>query len=270
MTIDTYLPSGPEFGVSFDGNFVFNTQTVLENSKHRPTLKKNNTKVYVTLDRKTNRGTIIDTPINENTDPYFIQMDNNDIVEVMTSDISETDPNASPSDIPIQQTNPPHLSWIKTGAKVTMVPPGSQTPKQGYLKHLETIPGKWEFIIGCKKSNPSVPLPDFEVNIHSHLDNKKLFKGCLAISNTYYQHISAKDLTILKAPSLSKHNSLPEPDRSLWNDLCAGENRSLQKLEMWREVTDKEYDSLKPVIKAKFHPTMAISTIEYGRNGNSK
>lgn len=137
---DTYLPSGPQFSLTFDGNFVFNTRADLENSQHRPTSHENNTKVYVTIGDKTHKGTVIDTPINENTDPYYIQLDNNDIIEAMTSDISESDPNGDPAEIPVQQTDPPHLPWIKNGAKVTLVPPGTSTPKQGYLRHSTTIP----------------------------------------------------------------------------------------------------------------------------------
>ena len=163
---DTYLPSGPQFNLPFDGNFVFNTRADLKKSQHSPTSHETNTKVYVTLDGTTQHGTVIDTPINKNNDPYYIELDNNDIIEVMSSDLSESDPTATPSDIPIEATNPPHLPWIKNGAKVTIVPPGTSTPKQGYLRHSETITGEWEFTIGQKKTNPSVPLPDFESNIH--------------------------------------------------------------------------------------------------------
>ena len=110
-----------------------------------------------------------------------------------------------------------------------MVPPGSDAPKQGYLKHSETVPGEWELVIGQKKTNPSITLPDFESSIHSLLENKKLFKGWCnlrlvstallikGLSNFYCRHISAKDLTILKAPTLLKHDFFPEPDKTLWN-----------------------------------------------------
>lgn len=276
---DTYLPSGRQFNLPYNGNFVFNTRTDLENSKHQPTSHENNTKVFVTIDGETTRGTVIDTPIDKNKDPYYIQLDNNDIIEA-TSSISENDPTSSPSDIPIQATDPPHLPWLKNGEKVTMVPPKSVAPKQGYLKHSETLPGEWEFVIGRKKTNPSVPLPDFESSIHSLIKNKKLFKGwrnlrltsiarlIKGISNMYCQHILAKDLTILKAPSLLKHNQLPEPDRTLWDKSYAEEYHGLKKLGTWKEVTDKEYESLKSVIKAKFLPTMAISTIKYDGDVN--
>ena len=279
---DTYLPSGPQFALAFDGDFVFNTRTDLENSQHRPTSHEHNTKVYVSIGESTERGTIIDTPINENTDPYYIQLENNDIIEAMTSDISESNPNAEPSDIPIQSTDPPHLPWIKNGAKVTMVPPGTSAPKQGYLRHSDTIAGEWEFVLGRKKTNPAIPLPNFESNIHSLLNNKKLFKGwknlrlassarlIKGISNLYCRHISAKDLTIMKAPSLLKHHTLPEPDRTLWDQSYAEEYNGLKQLGTWREVSPEEYESLKSVIKAKFLPTMAISTIKYDGNGNPK
>ena len=164
-----------------------------------------------------------------------------------------------------------------------MVPPGTSTPKQGYLRHSETIPGEWEFIIGRKKTNPAVPLPGFESSIHSLIENKKLFKGwknlrlaasarlIRGISNLYScRHISAKDLTIMKAPSLLKHNTLPEPDSTLWDQSYAEEYNGLKQLGTWREVSPEEYTSLKSVIKEKFLPTMAISTIKYDGDGNPK
>ena len=257
--------------LSFDADFVFNTRADLENSRHKPPSHENNTKVYVTIDGSTHVGTTIEPPIDENTDPYIIQLENNDIVEVMTENISETNPNATPHDIPATTTDPPHLKWIKDGAKVTLVPPGGSTPKQGYLIHSPTIPGEWEFILGRKKMNPSIPIPNFEQDINSLIDNKKLFKGwrnlrlastarlLRAISNAYYRHISAKKLTILKAPFLLKHDQLPEIDKLLWDKSYKEEYEGLQKLGTWRQ--------LKQVIKAKFLPTMAISTIKYDGEG---
>ena len=225
-------------------------------------------------------GTIIKPPIDENTDPYIVQLENIDIVEVMTEHISETNPNATPQDIPATTTDPPHLKWIKDGAKVTLVPPGGSTPKQGYIIHSPTIPGEWEFILGRKKTNLSIPIPNFEQDLNSVIENKKLFKGwrnlCLAstarllqaISNMYCHHISAEKLTILKAPSLLKYEQLPEIDKLLWDESYKEEYKGLQKLGTWRAVIDDKYDQLKNIIKAKFLPTMAILTIRYNGEGN--
>ena len=278
---DTYLPAGPQFNLAFDADFVFNTRADLDNSIHRPTSHESNSTVYVTLDGHTSRGVIIDPPINENTDPFFVQLDNDDIVEVMSSSISYSDPTTTPSDIPPATTDPPHLPWIKSGAKVTLIPPGSTAPKQGYLIHSSTVPGEWEFIIGRKKTNPSIPLPEFEQNIHSLLRNKKLFQGwknlrlaasarlIKSISNVHARHISAKDLTVLRSPSsLTKHSQLPEPDKALWDSAYAEEYHGLEKLGTWRAVPEDEYQTLKHVIKSKFVPTMAISTIKYDGDGN--
>ena len=87
-------------------------------------------------------------------------------------------------------------------------------------------------------------------------------------ATSHIQCISAKDLTILKAlSSLLKHDKLPNIDKLLWDASCKEEYEGLQKLGTWKAVTDEEYDQLKTVIKAKFLPTMAISTIKYNREG---
>ena len=277
---DTFMPAGPQFNLTFDADFVFNTRADLENSTHRPSSHENNTSVYVTINGTTQQGTIIEQPINKNKEPYIVQLANNDIVEVMTENVSESDPNATPSDIPIITENPPHVPWIKDGAKVTLVPPGGSTPKQGYIIHSATIPGEWEFILGRKKNNPSIPLPNFAQNINSMITNKKLFKGwrnlrlastarlLRALSNAYCRHVSAEKLSILKAPSLLKHDQLPEIDKLLWDEAYKEEYEGLQRLGTWKAVTEDEYQQLKTVIKTKFLPTMAISTIKYDGEGN--
>ena len=200
----------------------------------------------------------------------------------MTEHISETNPNATSQDIPTTTTDPPHIKWIKGGAKVTLVPPGGSTPKQGYIIHSPTIPREWEFILGRKKTNPLIPIPNFEQDLNSLIENKKLFKGwrnlrlastarlLRAISNVYCHHISAEKLTILKAPSLLKHDQLPNIDKLLWDESYKEEYEGLQKLGTWRAVTDDEYNQLKTVIKAKFLPNMAILTIKYDGEGKTK
>ena len=174
---DTFLPAGPQFNLQFNADFVFNTRADLENSQHRPPSHENNKKVYVTIDSTTEQGTVIKTPINKNTDPFIVQLASNDIVKVKTENITDTNPTATPSDIPPTTTDPPNLPWITDGAKVALVPPGANTPKQGYIIHSKTVPGEWEFVLGRKKTNPSIPLPHFKQDIHSLLESRKLFKG---------------------------------------------------------------------------------------------
>ena len=124
---DTYLPSGPQFKLAFDSDFIFNSRADLDNSIHCPTSHETNSTVFVTVldDTSPRQGIIIQPPINENTDPYTIQLENDDVIELMTSDIHESDPTAIPQDIPQVNMDLPHLQWIKDDAKVTMIPPGT-------------------------------------------------------------------------------------------------------------------------------------------------
>ena len=262
---DTFLPSSPQFQLAFDGEFIFNTRADLDSSIHRPTSHETNLTVYVTLptDATPHQGIIVQQPVNKNTQPFTtIQLANNDIVNVMSSNISDFDPSASPSDIPPINTNPPHLQWIKDGAKVTMIPSDTLQPKLGYLMHLTLVPGEWDFVIGRKKQNPRIPLPKFEANIHSMLHNKKLFQNwkplCLCttarmlciLSNVTARHVSANDLTILKSPFLMKHNKLPHPDKVNWD-------AALQSLGTWEVISEEEYLRLHLALKTKALPTMA-------------
>ena len=279
---DTYMPAGPQFKLNFDGDFVFNTRSDYEQCTHKPCSHEKNADIYVKYNDKIEKGKIIDTPMNKEEDPFYIQLDNHDIHPFMVSDIHLSNPELTPLDIPIKASDPPHLPWITDGAKVTLVPPGSSIPKQGYLKHSKDIQGEWEFHPGRSGKQPKVPLPKFQEILHSMISSKKLFKGwknlrfattarfMKGISNLVARHISAKNLSILTAPSLSKHTLLPEPDRGLWDAAYAEEYFGLLKLGTWEIVSEADFKRLKEVTTTNTLPSMAISTIKKDGEGNPK
>jgi len=56
-------------------------------------------------------------PINEEEDPYFIQLDDSTIIEAMTSFVSIA-PTPDPEEDPL-----PQFHWVQHSSKITMVPP---------------------------------------------------------------------------------------------------------------------------------------------------
>ena len=276
---DTFMPAGPQFQLPFDGDFIFNTRSDYESCIHRPCSHEANTSVYIKQNTEYIKGAIIDTPFNEENDPFYIQLVTNDIVPVMLSDIHLSDPTKTPSDIPSTTNNPPHLPWIHDGAKITMVPPGAAIPKQGYLKHSSTVSGEWEFHPGRTGKQPVIPLPNFETTLHSMITNHKLFKGwknlrmattarfLRGLSNFVARYVSAKNLSIFEAPTLSRHSFLPEPDRGLWDAANAEEYYGLLKLGTWEILSEEAYRDLQTTSRTNTLPSMAISTIKKDGNG---
>jgi len=171
---DTFLPAGPDFFcLNFDGDFAWNTHADLENSIYRPTSHDTSSCATINLtDQDKQLGTVVSYPINEEDDPYIIQLDDSTIIEAMTSFVS-TAPTPDP-----EKDHLPQFHWVQHGAKITMVPPNQHSPRQGHLRISTTVPGEWEFVQGRILIGTAIPLPNFvENNIHSLLRHKKHFKN---------------------------------------------------------------------------------------------
>ena len=84
------MPAGPQLKLNFDGDFVFNTRSNYEQCIHKPCSHEKNADVYVKHNDKIEKGKIIGTPLNEEEDLFYIQLDNHDIHPFMVSDIHLT------------------------------------------------------------------------------------------------------------------------------------------------------------------------------------
>jgi len=120
--------------MAYDRDFCWNTRADLETTLHCPTSHETNTRVTnQILDQAEQDDTVITVPVNEETDPFIIQLDNGDIIEAQSHHIKEA-PSAAKLESSNQLQSMPHIPWILLhGAKVTMVPPNENVPKQGYL-----------------------------------------------------------------------------------------------------------------------------------------
>ena len=84
-------------------------------------------------DNKYIKVRILDIPINEEDDPFTVQVcDSGEILELMPDDTYKSDPTSLPSQDTEHEL--PHLPWTKDKAKVTMILPAfNNAPKQGRL-----------------------------------------------------------------------------------------------------------------------------------------
>ena len=223
---------------------------------------------------------VLEVPINENTDTYVVQLqDNSDIIELKKDQIRDMDPHA-----PIQtfndQSSFPMSLWICDSAKVTLFLPHTvQEPKQGYF--CQNTDESWYFKPGKIKSAKTKPIPlnDFDTLATSLVTNKKLFQGwkhrCTVLtarsmrakSNVIAKHVSARGLNNLIKLSLTKHHLLNVNDKDIWDHLYKEEYDGLCNLDMWEVITEEEYKRLRPTM-GHVLPTMAILTIKTDGDGN--
>lgn len=289
---DTFLPSGPQLGETFDGAFIFNTKTSMAQI-HRPPTHEEGRTVWIQQDNDTYiQATVLSPPIDEENDLYQVQeTESGDILEIHENKVKDHNPLAE-----IEEPQPePHkstfglLPWIRPNAKVTLYLPNTmETPKQGRLTYKDN---EWYFMPG--RSNPEnskvkrspkhqkVHLPNFTELAQSMVNNKKLFQGwrstatvltarkARAMSNIIARHVSAKDLHIKQAPSLKKHKLLHPDDKKTWDAAYNEEYDGLLRLNTWEVISEQEYKSLIK-ITGKALPTMAISTIKPDEKGNPK
>ena len=278
---DVRLPSGPQFNEKFDGDFYISRCS--ESPIHQAPAHETNDVCYVKQGNNYKKGTILTIPFDDEQDPYHVQLDNNTILEVMSSRIHKSNPLVTPSD---KEEPVNHIyDWIQHQHKVTMILTDHWTkPKQGYL-YKDNATNKWYFIKGRKLSGPKLELKDFDQNVDSLIRNKKLFKNwktpssvinarlCRALSNVVShvisaKHVSAKNLIDTNAPtSLLKHLTMHASDKDTWDAAYREEYEGLAHCNTYKLISNDEYKNLRSQVKGIL-PTMAISTIKTDGNGN--
>ena len=283
--LDTSSPSGPQFAEAFDNTFVFNTKSSLEKIHEPLTHETNATKFYKTPESEDYiEVTIISAPVNEDKDKYIVQHKiSGDINEALASDLHDSNPNIQPIDMPNQDMPFPNIKWLKQDAHVTLyLPTIMPKSKQGILHHED---GEWTFLPGRRhpNNNKAIALPNFQTVAESMINNKKLFRGWrtdhfvktarrVRLTSNLIAHqimarkVSAKDLHLLEAPSLLKHNKLHPDDKRIWDESYREEYQGLVDIDTWETITEEEYQQTKHLYKGTM-PTMAIAVIKYDKNG---
>ena len=282
--LDTFMPAGPQFQQTFDGNFIFNTRGAMD-MIHRPLAhEEGKTVFFQDADKSYVQSTIVSTPLDDENEQYAVQtVDKGNIHEFMSDKLLDSDPTVVPTDpSPLQSTAVlPTLPWITPEAKVTLyLPQHMQQPKQGRLKYTD-ITDTWSFSPGQKDIHPHIPLPNFLMIAQGMVTNKKLFNGwksrktvltarhVRAVSNLIARHVSATTLNVLEAPSLLRHSRINPQDRKLWDAAYKEEYDGLCKLNTWEVIPEEEYRRMIKVTGAAL-PTMALSTIKNDENGKPK
>ena len=178
--LDTFMPSGPQFQETFDGNFTFNTRGSMD-AIHRPLAHDEGKTVYFQAkDKSYVESKIISAPIDDENEPYTVQIiSNGDIHDIESGKLFDHNPTITPTNPSPTSTDSilPTLPWIKHDAKTTLwLPTKMKHPKQGRLKYTE-ITDTWSFSPGQKDNHPHIPLPNFVEIAQSMVTNKKLFNG---------------------------------------------------------------------------------------------
>jgi hypothetical protein len=281
-TIDSFTPAGTHFDEKFDSTFIFNTQSDID-TIHKPPEHDNNKIVYYkNHHNKYIQCKIIDQPYDE-IEPYTLQeVDSSNIIQLMSSEISECDPTINIK--PTLNDTLTNISWIHHNSKVTMLlQQYNYKPKQGYLQYNSELQ-QWSFLPGRKKSNPQIPLNNFHLSAESMIQNKKLFQGwksthvvmtarrVQATSNTIASliingKVSARNLHSMEAPTLLKHHKLSQNDKMIWDASYKAEHDGLVNINTWDLLSEDEYQILKKMGKGGIMPTMAISTIKTNGQG---
>ena len=180
--LDTAHPSGPVFGMVYDGGLQFQLYT--PTAVDTPPAFRPGQQVYLPPDHPTFpsvQATVLAIPLSSSSG-YTIQLSaSKDIIEVEASDILPHDPssaNPGPEPNPILT-----LPWLQHKAKCTLYLPEQMTkPKQGYLfKEGST----WSFLSGrslkekSRRNNSTIfKLPDFDSGYAERLFfDKQLING---------------------------------------------------------------------------------------------
>ncbi len=288
---DTVTPAGPHFGETYDGDFIFNTKSDVEDI-HRPPSHQENEVCYVPDENNPNtyhRSIILSIPINEDTEPYTIQeVDSGAIRELPTETILDHDPTAPIQDPQTANLPVPSLPWIKHDAKVTLYLPHIMSqPKRGHLQCTSTSDGnKWTFIPGRNKTNDPISLPNFTTLASSLVDNKKLFKGWIRLNHALTarrvqltsniiahsiinRKVSARDLIVKEAPSsLLQHYKMHPDDKATWDESYRQEYEGLVNIDTWEVISEEEYQESKHLFGSLL-PTMAVAVIKPDGDGNA-
>ena len=170
---DNYSPSGPQFGLKYNGSFMITRKS--DQEIHQKPIHEMNDTTYIKLGNKYTAAKVLQIPLNEEDKPYVVQMKNSgESREVMSSEMHDHNPKVIPEQ---NHTILNHVySWVRDKAKVTFFLCSHwTTPKQGYL-HL--IENEWYFNPGrTRKQTEPIHLPKFAENVESMIQNRKLFQG---------------------------------------------------------------------------------------------
>ena len=233
------------------------------------------------------KGIVLSVPIDEDNECYTIQLQQSDaIVEVPATEVYDTNPTEPP--VTINTPTSTFLPWITHGSKVTMFlsDKGWRAPQQGHLIHQRET-DEWYFQKGRKLYNSKhekLLLPQFLSTYQSMIQNKKLFQGWIsfdkvkaarlirATSNILAfhiirRHVSAAELDVMTAPTLTKHHKLSAKDKQIWDDSYAAEYEGLVGIDTWDVINKSEYKNLLKTTNLTVIPTMAISIIKYDGEG---
>ena len=169
---DNHTPSGPQFGLKYDGGFHI-TRKSSSPIHQRPQHKENDT-AYVKKKEKYVPVTILQVPIDEESEYYTVQnKETGAIKEVLSENLLDHDPT-----VPVNDDNQPfnHLySWIKDSVKVTLYLSSLwKQPRQGTLLLKQN---EWYFQPGQSKNATPLHLPNFIETAESMIQNRKLFQG---------------------------------------------------------------------------------------------
>jgi hypothetical protein len=277
---DNFSPSGPQFGLQYDGAFVLTRKS--DQPIHQSPAHEEQSTAYVNRGNKYEKITVLSVPINDEDDNYTVQaQESGHIFEVSHADITNSDPTKQSTDAaePLNNMYP----WIKNNAKTTVFLSDTWTrPKQGFLTQQDE---EWYFSPGRTKTTTPIHLPNFVELAESMIHNKKLFRGwktaasiinartsrCLsniAASLITARHVSAVDLVNTNSPtSLIQHAKMHLNDKKIWDQSYFEEYDGLVNLDTWEVISEDEYKQIKHLVKRTL-PTMAIATIKKDGQGN--
>ena len=278
--LDPTLASGPVFNLHYDGGLFFNTYHNEAESSQAPIFQLNQT-VY--FEPQHGSGTYIHGKIltipPTTSDIYSIQRsDNRNILQMPSSRISPSNPNATPAnELPtINNTLP---TWIKHNAASTLFLDTMPKPRRGILKYHED--SNWYFHFGRQNQTDPVLLLNFHRDGLELIQQGHLIRGHPPFHKIYSQrqshvfqesvarHVSAASLNNLDAPTLIQMRSLENHDKEQWKKAYDEEYYGLEDLPAWTHITEAQYQQLRPTVGNAL-PTMAISTLKYDENGQPK
>ena len=275
FTIDDTLPSGPAFGLNFDGGLYFNRYCDF-NDKLRPPQFIPDQTVFVTSFDPPRQGTVLTVPTSNTKPIYSIQLNDNSIHQFTEDLLTDTDPSLSPENINRSTNFFP--TWIKNLARATLFLDNMTTAVKGYLINMNN---EWFFKATNKGDNTTIMLPDFYINAHNLYESFQLFHGhpryktiqklkaAKQFTTIFAKHVSARGLTTEDLPTLLKHKLLNPNDQRIWNSAYAEECFGLVDLPCWITISHEEYLKTKHLVTSVL-PYMTVSTIKYDEFGKPK
>ena len=257
--LDISHPSGPPFGLVYNGGFEFN---LFDNSAEAiaPAYDLGQS-VFISPTHHlhpSETAKILTVPISLSS-PYAVQLPSGDIVDIIESDLLPHDPSSSTNTVNLVLT----LPWIKHNATATlMLPDVMVTPKQGIL--LKDKNDSWSFHPGRSLSGKSarnnkqkaIPLPDFENTATSLYASKHLVEGW-QVFKTFNQNLKNTELQQFLARRASYFNSSDPATLSNTNTQSAIDASSDSDIvASGRRVSAAGLDSL---VEPKLHKHKSLS-----------